>query len=387
MHAIARTAAAGTVSDAESHRTRLIAVLVHELRNPLAPIRNAVEVLRLCAADSDPVMRCSDLIDRQVTLLTSLLDDLQAVGRMRDGSSEVIAGQVDLRGILEQALRVVAPLIAERGLGISTDLPPGDLQIQGDSGQLTRLFTILLDNAARYTDEGGRITVRLELRGADAVATVTDSGIGLSPELQRRLFEPFAVAESELGTGNRLGLGLPLAYGIAVRHGGTLEAHSQGPGHGSEFTVRLPLCADDPPGDRSGREPEPSRHWRIVLADDLPLNADSLSDLLRQQAHEVVTAYDGEAAVAAAERLRPDAIVLDLGMPGIDGYEACRRIRAQPWGQEPIIIALTGWGQADARARTRDAGFTHHMLKPVHHQALLGMLNRLRRERAGSSAH
>lgn len=379
----------GTPQDAEARRDRFLHLLVHELRNPLAPIQNAVEVLKLSRPVSDRVDRCSDLIDRQVTRMVQLLDNLVDVNRVAQGQFEIKLGRADLRSVMEQALERAAPELTDRGHTVVTDMPASGLWLDGDAPRLVQLFAALLDNAAKFTDRGGTVMYTHAIGGDQVVVTVGDTGIGVDPAVVPMMFEPFMLAGSRHNRqGNSLGLGLPLAQAIARAHGGRLEPRSRGPGQGTEFLVQLPLKA---PLEGAGLSAEPTgasqapERWRMVLADDRQLNADTLSELIRLQGHDVVTVYDGEAAVAAAEQVRPNVVVLDIGMPGVDGYEACRRIRAESWGRDIPIIALTGWGQANVSVMTREAGFTRHLLKPVDHITLLGSLEQLRHEGAAAN--
>jgi len=374
----------GPAEDVEVRRDRFLYVLVHELRNPLAPIQNAVEVLKLSRPVSDRVDRCSDLIDRQVSRMAQLLDNLVDVNRVAHGHFEIKVGRADLRSVMEQAVERAAPELTERGHTVVTDLPPAGLWLDGDGPRLVQLIAALLDNAAKFTDRGGTVTLGHSVGQGQVLITVADTGIGIDPAVEPLMYQPFMLAGSRVNRqGNSLGLGLPLAQGIANAHGGVLAARSRGPGQGTEFTLQLPrktpVDALEHKLEDAHAGPAPER-WRMVLADDRQLNADTLSELIRLQGHDVVTVYDGEAAVAAAQQIRPNVVVLDIGMPGVDGYEACRRIRAESWGRDIPIIALTGWGQANVSVMTREAGFTRHLLKPVDHITLLGNLEQLRHD-------
>ncbi len=376
--------------DADFNQDRFLAILVHELRNPLAPIQNAVEVLKLSRPVSDRVDSCSQMIERQLCRMTRLLDDLVDVSRLAHGQLDFRLGRADLRSVIEQALHRAEPLNTERRHTVVTDLPPAGVEIEADAPRLVQLVEILLNNAAKFSDEGGTITIGHAINDGDFVLTIMDTGIGIDSAIRPLMFQPFRLAGSEHNTtGNGLGLGLPLAQGIANGHGGRIEAWPREAGQGSVFTVRLPLVRPEatsartaPTHDLMAAARAPMR-WRLVLADDRQLNADALSELIRLQGHEVITVYDGEAAVAAAERSRPNAIVLDIGMPGVDGYETCRRIRSQSWARDIPIVALTGWGQANIGPKAREAGFTFHLLKPVDHLTLLSNLERTHSRGAG----
>ena len=255
--------------------------------------------------------------------------------------------------------------------------------------RLAQVFANLLNNAAKYTEEGGRIRLTAERQGSDVVVSVKDSGIGIAAEMLPRIFEIFSQAKPALvRSQGGLGIGLSLVKGLVELHGGSIEARSDGPGQGSEFVVRLPVAAETPvreparPSD--GRASSPRRRCRILIVDDNRDSADSLAMLLKIMGNEVGTAYDGEQAVEAAEALRPDVVLLDIGMPKLNGYDACRRIREQPWGQGMFLIALTGWGQEEDRRRTEEAGFNQHMVKPVDPAALMKLLASLSAEQEAS---
>lgn len=373
--------------EADRRKDNFLATLAHELRNPLAPIRNALHLLRAHAPQVKEIGTSRDVIDRQVTQMARLLDDLLDVSRISRGTLELRREATDLREVLDRALETSHPLIAERKHEVRLDMPEGEtLPLHADVIRLAQVFSNLLNNSARYTDSGGIITVRARREGDEAVVSVRDTGIGIEPENLQTVFEMFARAETALRrSSDGLGIGLSLARSIVMLHGGTLEASSAGANQGSEFTARLPLALHRPVAvSEPAAVPEPTsrRNWRLVIADDLRDNTDSLADLLRLQGHEVVTAYDGAEAVDVTERFRPEAVLMDIGMPKLDGFEACRRIRATPWGCDMLIVALTGWGQTVDRERTKAAGFTHHLVKPVDYPTVIAVLNDLRDARA-----
>ncbi len=373
--------------DADRRKDDFLATLAHELRNPLAPIRNALHILKTLTPVPNEMARGRDVIDRQVSQMARLLDDLLDVSRISRGTMELRLDVVDLREVIERAMETSQPLIDERGhqvrLDFAEDTP---LLVDADVTRLAQVFANLLNNAAKYMDNGGHVTVHASRVGSDAVMTVRDTGMGIDEDNLVTVFEMFtrgvpAAHRSRDG----LGIGLSLARSIVELHGGTVEAKSEGPGHGSEFTVRLPLHIAMPREPVPADVPEPEAEvpvapWRLVIADDLRDNADSLADLLRRHGHQVQTAYDGEEAVAAAEQFRPEAVLLDIGMPKLDGYAACRQIRSTAWGRDIVIVALTGWGQMVDREQTAAAGFTRHLVKPVDYLTLLKVLNELRRE-------
>ncbi len=371
--------------DADRRKDDFLATLAHELRNPLAPIRNALHLLKTQTPVPKEMTRGRDVIDRQVSQMARLLDDLLDVSRISRGTMELRLDVVDLREVIERALETSHPLIDERGhqvrLEFAEDAP---LLVDADVTRLAQVFSNLLNNAAKYMDNEGHITVHASRVGSDAVVTVRDTGMGIDEKSLVTVFEMFTRGEPAAHRSrDGLGIGLSLARSIVELHGGTVEAKSEGPGRGSEFTVRLPLHFATPREPVPVKVPEPAEApvvpWRLVIADDLRDSADSLAELLRRHGHEVQTAYDGEEAVAATEQFRPEAVLLDIGMPKLDGYAACRKIRSTAWGRDIVIVALTGWGQMVDREQTAAAGFTRHLVKPVDYLTLLKVLNELRR--------
>jgi PAS domain S-box-containing protein len=364
--------------DADRHKNEFLATLAHELRNPLAPIRNAVEILN-AKGTPDPDLRWGrDVIDRQVRHMARLLDDLLDVSRISHGKMELRKVRVELAAVVRNAVETSRPLIEAGGHELTVALPPAPLFLDADPVRLAQAFSNLLNNAARYTEAGGHIRLGVERQGSDVLVSVKDDGIGIAAEALPRIFEMFAQAKPALERSQSgLGIGLSLVKGVVELHGGRVEARSDGPGRGSEFIVRLPvliekLVREAPPGDEG--EPPCVAKCRILIVDDLMDSADSLAMLLRMTGHEVHTAYDGEEAVIAAEKFRPEVVLLDIGMPRLNGYDACRRIREKPWGKGIFLIAVTGWGQEDDRRRTEEAGFNSHLVKPVDSRDLMKVL-------------
>ncbi len=373
---------------ADRRKDEFLATLAHELRNPLAPLRNGLELLR-CAGDNRPMVeRARGLMERQVAQLVRLVDDLLDLSRITRGKLQLRTERVALADVLSAAVETARPSLDGSAHELTVRLPPEPVELRGDATRLAQVFANLLTNAAKYTDRGGRIRLSAERRDGEVVVSVRDSGIGIAAEHLPRLFEMFSQAAPALERSQGgLGIGLALVKGLVQMHGGTVEAHSDGLGHGSEFVVRLPLVVDggrwavdggeDPSSPPTPHHPPPTR--RIVVADDSRDAADSLTLLLRLAGHEVHTTYDGQQAVEAAGRLRPDVILLDIGMPRLNGYEACRRIRQQPWGKAPLLVAITGWGQEDDRRQAAEAGFDRHLTKPVDPIALEKLLSEWRR--------
>jgi PAS domain S-box-containing protein len=376
---IERKHAEQALRDADRRKDEFLATLAHELRNPLAPIRNAVQILQAKGPLIPELQWARGVIARQVQVMARLLEDLLDVSRISRNKLELRKEWVELAAVLDTAVETSRPVIDAGGHELAVTLPPEPIRLEADPVRLAQVFANLLNNAAKYTEEGGRIRLSVERQGGDVLVSVKDSGIGIAAELLPRIFEIFSQAKPALvRSQGGLGIGLSLVKGLVELHGGGIEARSGGPGRGSEFVVRLPVAAGTPvqeparPGEDDGRLPAPKR--RILIVDDNHDSADSLARLLKVMGHEVGTAYDGEQAVEAAEALRPEVALLDIGMPKLNGYDACRRIREQPWGQGMFLIALTGWGQEEDRRRTEEAGFNHHVVKPVDLAVLMKLL-------------
>ncbi|MEO8525069.1 MAG: PAS domain-containing protein [Caldimonas sp.] len=380
-----RKLAEQALRDADRKKDTFIATLAHELRNPLAPIRNAVSVLRQNGqADPQVLSWCRDVIDRQVAQMSRLLEDLLDVSRMTRGQFALRRERLAVAGVIEQAIEIAQPLIQAAGHVLAVEMPAHAIALEGDLTRLAQVFSNLLINAAKYTQPKGRIGLAVEVCGDEVVVSVSDSGIGIAAEQMPHIFEMFGQVETALDRSQEgLGIGLSLARGFVEMHGGRIAAHSEGIGKGSVFTVSLPLSRPagdaglgDFDADALARAPASGRR-RILIADDLRDSADSLALLLETMGHEVHVAYNGEEAFQAIEALRPEVALLDLGMPKMSGYDVCRRIRGLPWGRRVTLIAQSGWGQDEDRRRTRDAGFDHHIVKPIDTKALDALLRSL----------
>jgi CheY-like chemotaxis protein/two-component sensor histidine kinase len=316
---------------------------------------------------------------RQLDQMVRLVDDLLDVSRISRGKVRLHKERVELKAVLRSTLEAVAPLIGSQAHELTVSLPPEDVYLDADPTRLAQVVSNLLNNAAKYTEKGGHIGLTAERRGNEAVVAVRDTGIGIAAEHLPRLFEMFsqiapALERSQCG----LGIGLSLVRGLVELHGGTVEARSDGPGTGSEFTVRLPVAPaplpPEPAQPAEGYRAPGGRKWRILAVDDNRDAADSLALMLRTMGHETCTAYDGPEAVQAAATFRPEVILLDIGLPKMNGYEAARQVRQQPWGEGMALIALTGWGQEEDKRRGLEAGFDHHLTKPVQAAALEKLL-------------
>jgi PAS domain S-box-containing protein len=359
-------------------KDEFVATLAHELRNPLAPMRNAVQVLNLSGQLAPELCTARDIIGRQVTQMTRLIDDLLDVSRISLNRLQLRRERVELAAVVAQAIETVRPRAETSGLDLSIELPPAPIHVDADPIRLAQVFANLLDNACKYTERGGRVALDVELNEGEVVVRVRDTGIGIASDFLPHLFDKFsqAVPALERAQGG-LGIGLALVQGLLGLHGGTVTAHSEGPGRGSEFVVRLPVPAPASPAARwesPVESPAPVPKRRILVVDDNRDSTASLSMLLQLQGHEVTMAYDGLQAVELCEKVRPDVVLLDIGMPRLNGYDACRRIRAQPWGRDIVVIAQTGWGQEEDRARTAAAGFDAHLTKPIEPASLYSLI-------------
>ena len=370
------------LQEADRRKDSFIATLAHELRNPLAPIRNAVEVLRNGGHEDPQVVWCSGVISRQVTQMARLLEDLLDVSRLTRGQFALRRERLPLPAAVEHALEIARPRIEEYAHSLSISLPELPLWVDGDVARLAQVFSNLLINAAKYTPAGGRLGLAMEAVGDEVEVRVSDNGIGISAEQMPHLFEMFTQGGSLPDRAQSgMGIGLSLARGLVEMHGGRISAHSAGTGLGSEFVVRLPLAGSAAAvalTAASAREAAgPAVACRVLVADDLRDSADSLGLLIELMGHAVEIAYDGEAALRTAERFRPDIVLLDLGMPKLDGFEVSRRIRATPWGASMRLVAQSGWGQDEDRRRSAEAGFDHHLVKPIDPAALEALMQTL----------
>jgi PAS domain S-box-containing protein len=382
---------AAELSEADRRKNEFLATLAHELRNPLAPIRNGLEIIRLDGSNLDTVGRVCKLIERQLNQMVRLVDDLMDVSRISTGRVQLRKERVTLASVVQSAIETSRPLIEEMGHVLTVSLPGHPLNIEVDPTRLAQVLMNLLNNAAKYSERNGRIWLTAAQHGSEVAVSVKDAGIGIPPDQLARVFDMFAQLDRSLEKSRGgLGIGLCLVKRIVELHGGRVEAHSQGLGMGSEFIVWLPAVVDSPALQGSAEQrSEDKTARRILVVDDSRDIADSLAMMLRMLGNETCTAYDGEEAVAAADRFRPDVVVLDIGLPGLNGYEACRRIRGLEQGQSMVIIAQTGWGQDADRQRTYEAGFDYHFVKPVDPEALMKLLRskpKLGTERQGVDA-
>jgi signal transduction histidine kinase len=369
-----RARAEALLKEADRTKDEFLAILAHELRNPLAPIRNAVEIMRRCPIEDPQLIWARDLVERQLGHLARLVDDLLDVSRITRGAITLAREPVSVATVLTRAIETVQPMIVGETHELVIDMRDQSLEVEGDLTRLTQALSNLLNNAVKYTEAGGRINVSVQRAQEMVEVRVKDSGLGISPELLPRLFNLFTQADATTHRAQGgLGIGLALVRKLVEMHDGTVAAYSAGANRGSEFVVRLPLLqnarrrspAAAIPAARARRLPR-----RILIADDNRDSLESLAMLLRCDGHEVYTAADGQEALEQAAICKPEILLLDIGMPKLDGVQVGRRVRAEAWGHAMTLIALTGWGQDSDRKRTQAAGFDAHLVKPLDISAL-----------------
>ncbi|WP_139558587.1 PAS domain-containing hybrid sensor histidine kinase/response regulator [Methylotetracoccus oryzae] len=375
-----RKLAEAALQDADRRKDEFLATLAHELRNPLAPIGNAVQILQTAGIDDPTRTWCCELIRRQMEHLTKLVDELLDISRITRGKISLDWQPVAVGDIVERALESCRPLLETYRHQLDLLLPSAAAYVEGDPVRLAQVVSNLLNNAAKYTEPGGHIALRVEPGDDGIILRVKDNGIGIPPALLSQVFQMFTQGDQSLEkTHGGLGIGLSLARELVALHHGSIQAYSAGAGQGSEFVVWLPAASppSEPAPAQSEAAPAPSPPRRVLVADDNQDAGDSLAALLRALGHEVYIARDGLEAVAAAEAHRPEFILMDIGMPRLNGYDACRRIREHAWGRDIVITALTGWGQDSDLQRSQAAGFSHHLTKPVDFNALRQLIDTL----------
>jgi PAS domain S-box-containing protein len=374
------------LKESDRRKDEFLAMLAHELRNPLAPIRNAAHVLKLLAPNDLNLRQACEMIDRQVGHLARLVDDLLDVSRITSGKIKLQKEAVELTAILARAVETSRPLIDSRWQELTVTLPPETIPVEADTTRLAQVVSNLLNNAAKYTPEGGRIRLTVETTSREAVLHVCDSGMGIPAELLPQVFDLFTQGDRSLARSEGgLGIGLTLVKSLVEMHGGRVEARSEGAGKGSEFVVYLPTLGGRSAlagkGEREAPDRAVSAPRRVLVVDDSADAAESLRMLLQARGHEVRTAHDGSAALRAAEEFQPDVVLLDIGLPHMDGYEVARRLRDEVGLKNALLVALTGYGQQEDRRRAAEAGFDEHLTKP----ADLTMLQNLLAKQARAS--
>jgi two-component system, chemotaxis family, CheB/CheR fusion protein len=382
---------AESFKEAERHKDEFLAMLAHELRIPLAPIRNALQIIQSGGPETQPLVQQSwEIIERQVENLVRLVDDLLDVNRISRGKIKLQKVPVDLAIIVARAIESCRPIIEGRRHHLEVSLPDGPMQMHADPIRMAQVLWNLLNNAAKYTPEGGRIWLTALREGSECAIRVRDTGMGIPPEMLPKVFDLFTQAERTLARGEGgLGIGLTLVRRLTEMHNGTVQASSAGPGEGSEFVVRLPLLPDSPaPANAEAHEPgkhqqakAPAVMRRILVVDDNRDSADSFAMLLRLVGHDVRTVYDGRQALVVAATYRPDLVLLDIGLPGMDGFTVAGQMRAKPELAGVVLVALTGYGSEEDRRRSEAAGFSFHLVKPVHFDSLNELLTALEKQK------
>ncbi|MGQ0636650.1 MAG: PAS domain S-box protein [Planctomycetaceae bacterium] len=373
---------AASLSEADHRKDEFLATLAHELRNPLAPIRNALQVLRL-AEDPEAHAEAHAMMQRQLEQMVRLVDDLLDVSRITRGTLELRREPIPLSAVVNTAVETSRPLIDRMNHQLTVTLPEQTIILDADATRLAQVFSNLLNNSAKYMDKGGRIWLTADQNGNELVVSVRDTGIGIAVDHLPRIFEMFSQVDRSLERSQGgLGIGLTLVRRLVELHGGRIEAHSEGLQKGALFTIWQPIILQPSGASQVAdtRAPESRQAaLRILIVDDNRDSSDSLAMLLRMTGNETRTAYDGEQGIEIAGKFLPHVVLLDIGLPKLNGYEACRRIREQPGGPQMVRIAMTGWGQDEDRRRSHDAGFDHHLVKPLDPQALLRLLDSVQR--------
>jgi PAS domain S-box-containing protein len=375
-----RKRAEDALREADRRKDEFLATLAHELRNPLAPIQNALEIMKDASLDGEALRNARQMIERQFAQLVRLVDDLLDVSRITRDKLELRRERVEIKAVINQAIETCLPLIQRSQQKLKLNLSEVPIFVDADPVRLAQVFANLINNASKYTQPQGNISVSAERLRSDVAVTVKDSGAGIPSEMLPKVFDLFTQVDTSIrGLQGGLGIGLSLVKRLVEMHGGSVEARSDGPDLGSEFVVRLPVTVDMPydlaPQPKLAA-PTPAE-CRILIVDDNRDAAHSLAMLLRKFGNETYLAHDGLEAIDAAAQLRPDAVLLDIGLPKMNGYDVCRAIRQQPWGRSMVIIAVTGWGQDEDRRRSDEAGFNAHLVKPVDHVALSSLLAEL----------
>ena len=377
---------AAELASADQKKNVFIALLAHELRNPLAPIRHAVEIIRRVGQDNQVVATTTAMMQRQVAQMVRLIDDLMDVSRLAQDKLSLRRVPVDLASIIHHAVEMSEPLLESAGLSLSVRLPEAPIYVAADAARLAQVLGNLLSNAAKFTPKSGAVTVALERDESDALIRVRDTGVGIEKEKLAEVFELFMQADIPLESRGGLGIGLTLAKSLVERHDGQITVHSDGLGEGTTFVIRLPALSEALESVTHAFGPQPevrkAAPRRVLVVDDNQDAAQLMSMLLGLFGHEVRTAHDGVVAIDIASSFQPHVVLLDIGLPRLNGYEAAQRIRKQA-GMQPVLVALTGWGQDEDRRKSIAAGFDLHLVKPVDHDVLVKLIAELDHEPRG----
>jgi signal transduction histidine kinase/DNA-binding response OmpR family regulator len=357
------------IQDNDRRRNEFLAMLAHELRNPLAPIRNSLEILRLVGIDQPELNAAREVIQRQLTHLVRLVDDLLDVSRITRGKIQLRPELTSIAEVVSTAVETSRPLMLAHGHRLDVHLPDGPLYVHADGARLAQVFANLLNNAAKYTPDGGEVSIVVARQGEEVVVRVSDTGAGIPRDMLAKVFDLFTQVDHSLDRSHGgLGIGLTLVRRLVEMHNGTVSAHSDGDGCGSEFVVRLPVAYASEALNNSEvpvLESEPISRFKVLVVDDNCDAATTLAMLLEARQHEVQVANDGFAALDAAVSFQPDVVLLDIGLPGIDGFEVARRLRLLPQTKDVLVVAVSGYGQDEDRQKSRQAGFDYHLVKPV----------------------
>jgi signal transduction histidine kinase/CheY-like chemotaxis protein len=371
--------------DADRRKDEFLATLAHELRNPLAPLRTGLQVMQLDKNDATAVEQSHTMMERQLEQMVRLIDDLLDLSRISRGTITLQKARIPLATVMRNAVETSLPLIEQAGHELLLVTRDETIYVDADLARLSQVFANLLNNAAKYTDRGGRIRLAVERQRNHAVVTIDDNGVGIPAHMLPKVFEMFTQVDSSLEKSHGgLGIGLNIVKRLVEMHDGTIEAASDGEGKGSTFTVRLPVVsapAKAPSGGQARAQATPAARRRILIVDDNQDAAISLAMMLKLKGNETQTADNGLVALDMAAAFRPNVILLDIGMPKLNGYDACRRIREQAWGKNVVIVACTGWGQDDDKRKAQEAGFDFHMVKPLDAAALENVLAGLKEAR------
>lgn len=370
------------LKEADHRKDKFLATLAHELRNPLAPIRNALQVMHLAGTDAAIVEQSRRMMERQVGQMVRLIDDLLDVSRISTGKLTLRKERIELVTVINNAVDTARPVIEAAGHQLSIDLPVHPVYLEADAMRLAQVFSNLLNNSAKYTNRGGHIWLSAVCRDDELIVTIKDNGIGIPPEALSSVFEMFTQLDpSRSQAQGGLGIGLMLVKQLLGMHGGSISAHSEGIGKGAEFTLRMPTMATTTTSQKENMEEDKlgvsTGGCRILIADDNADAADSMGMMLRIMGNDVRIVYNGLEAIEEAAKFHPDVALLDIGMPQLNGYETARRLREYPWSKNLILIALTGWGQEDDKRKAAEAGFHQHFTKPVNPTELIKLISGL----------